>query len=71
MSVVVSLPHRVRVAHPFDPGKNEAVGTCDWGGCDRPAFVWRWSGSEWLPVCVRCMDKPNDPEGMIQCLVSM
>jgi hypothetical protein len=31
----------------------EPYGTCDWGYCDEPATVWRWSESlgEWLPVC--------------------
>ena len=68
---VFVLPHTVRVRHPTAPDNLEAVGECDWGGCDRPAFVWRWSGAEWLPVCVRCADKPNNPEEMIPCLASM
>lgn len=39
-------------ARPPRPSDDDAT-SCDWGGCDRPGWTWRWSDEhdEWLPVC--------------------
>jgi len=48
-----------RITHSKPAGACDLGQGCDWGGCDRPGYAWRWSGSlrQWLVVCIRCAFK--------------
>lgn len=50
----------IRFCIPPSPAEPPAGG-CDWGYCDNPAALWRWSEDHggWLPVCTGCETKPE------------